>query len=41
MAQIELRGICKTFHVSLRPEGRFAALRGAFVRRRQIVKALE
>jgi len=41
MAQIELSGICKTFKVSQRPEGRFAMLRGAFVRETRLVKALE
>lgn len=41
MPQIELKNICKTFKVSERPEGRFGVLRGAFVRKTKIVKALE
>jgi ABC-2 type transport system ATP-binding protein len=41
MPQIELDGICKTFRVSERPEGRFGMLRGAFVRRTKVIKALE
>lgn len=41
MPQIELRGICKTFTVSERPDGPFAVLRGAFHRRTKTIKALE
>lgn len=41
MAQIELKGICKTFKVSQRPEGRFGMLRGAFARSTRVIKALE
>ncbi|MDF2672024.1 MAG: transporter [Clostridiales bacterium] len=41
MPQIELKGICKTFKVSQRPEGRLGLLRGAFIRETKIVKALE
>lgn len=41
MPQIELNGIYKTFKVSQRPEGRFAALRGAFVRNTRTVQALD
>jgi len=41
LAQIELRHICKTFTVSLRPEGRMSMLRGAFVRRKKVIKALD
>ena len=41
MAQITLEGICKTFKVLERPEGRLGMLRGAFVRRPRLVKALD
>lgn len=41
MAQIELSGICKTFKVSERPDGKFSLLRGALVRQTKIVNALE
>ncbi|HEX2944385.1 MAG TPA: ATP-binding cassette domain-containing protein [Clostridia bacterium] len=41
MAQIELEQICKTFSISKRPEGRFSLLRGAFVRTRETVRALD
>ena len=41
MSQIELKGICKTFKVSQRPEGRFALLRGAFVRSTKVIRALD
>lgn len=41
MSQIELDGICKTFKVLQRPEGRFGMLRGAFVRETKVVKALD
>lgn len=40
MAQIELYGIGKTFHISKRPEGRFGLIRGAFVRHSQEIRAL-
>jgi ABC-2 type transport system ATP-binding protein len=39
--QIVLHSICKTFKVAQRPQGRFAALRGAFVRNTKIVQALD
>jgi ABC-2 type transport system ATP-binding protein len=41
MAQIELSHINKTFTVSLRPDGRMSMLRGAFVRNRKLIKALD
>lgn len=41
MSQIELNGICKTFKVYQRPEGKLGVLRGAFVREPVIVKALD
>jgi len=41
MQQIELNGICKTFSVFERPEGRLGVLRGAFVRKKKIIKALD
>jgi len=41
MAQIELREISKAFRVAERPEGRFGILRGAFVRKHRIIKALD
>lgn len=41
MPQIMLDGICKTFWVSERPEGRFGILRGAFVRKKKEIKALD
>ena len=41
MAQIELSGICKQFTVYERPEGKWGLLRGAFVRNKRIVKALD
>jgi ABC-2 type transport system ATP-binding protein len=41
LAQIELRDICKTFSVSVRPEGRFGVLRGALFRHKKIIKALD
>ncbi len=41
LAQIELGDICKSFWVSERPEGRFSALRGALVRARKEVRALD
>ena len=41
MPQIELDSICKTFKVSERPEGRFGVLKGAFVRKTKIIKALD
>jgi ABC-2 type transport system ATP-binding protein len=41
MAQIDLNGICKTFKISERPEGRFGMLRGAFERRTRLIKALD
>lgn len=41
MPQIELNGICKSFKVFQRPEGRFGLLRGAFSREIKVVKALE
>lgn len=41
MPQIELNGICKTFRVSQRPEGRFGILRGAFLRETKVIKALD
>lgn len=41
MSQIELNGICKTFTVSERLEGPFSVLRGAFHRRKKVIKALE
>ena len=41
MPQIELQDIRKTFTVSLRPEGRFSALRGAIARKKKTVYALE
>ena len=41
MEQIVLHSICKTFKVAQRPQGRFAALRGAFVRNTKIVQALD
>lgn len=41
MPQIMLKGICKTFKVSKRPEGKFGLLRGAFFRKTNLVKALD
>lgn len=41
MSQIKLSGICKTFRVSQRPEGKFGMLRGAFVRQSKLVRALD
>jgi ABC-2 type transport system ATP-binding protein len=41
MPQIELKGICKTFKVSQRPEGKFGMLRGAFVRTTKVIRALD
>jgi len=41
LPQIELRGICKNNTVSIRPEGRAGLLRGAFVRQKKIIKALD
>lgn len=41
MPQIELNGICKTFTVSEKPEGRFGMLRSAFARKNRTVRALE
>ncbi|MEN6312713.1 MAG: ATP-binding cassette domain-containing protein [Clostridiaceae bacterium] len=41
MSQIELSGICKTFKIYQRPEGKFGVLRGAFVRKPVMVKALD
>jgi len=41
MCQIKLEGICKTFRISQRPEGRFGLLRGAFVRHTKEIKALD
>lgn len=41
MSQIQLEGICKSFRISERPEGKFGILRGAFARKTKIVKALE
>ena len=41
MEQIYLSGISKSFYISKRPEGRFSALRGAFRRVREEVKALD
>lgn len=41
MSQIELEQICKTFSISKRPEGRFSLFRGAFVRTREQVRALD
>lgn len=39
--QIELKGICKDYKVSVRPEGRFGVLKGAFVRKTKTIKALD
>jgi len=39
--QIKLHGICKTFRISERPEGRFGMLKGAFVRKTKEIKALD
>lgn len=39
--QIELKGICKNYKISERPEGRFGVLKGAFVRKTKIIKALD
>lgn len=41
MSQIKLNGICKTFKIYKRPEGKFGVLRGAFVRTPVTVNALE
>ena len=41
LPQIELTGICKTFKISERPEGRLAMLRGAFIRSTKFIKALD
>ncbi len=41
MSQIELNGICKTFKISQRPEGRFGMFKGAFLREIKTIKALE
>lgn len=41
MAQIELTGICKTFYVLERPEGKLGTLRGAFIRNKKAVRALD
>jgi ABC-2 type transport system ATP-binding protein len=41
MAQIQLREISKSFRVAERPEGRFGVLRGFFVRKHRIIKALD
>lgn len=41
MPQIKLRNICKTFVISQRPEGKFSTLRGAFVRNKKVVRALD
>lgn len=41
MPQIQLEGICKSFKVFQRPEGRFGLLRGAFSRETKVIKALE
>lgn len=41
MSQIELKGICKTFSISERPEGHFSVLRGVFQRKKKIINALE
>lgn len=41
MSQITLTNISKAFKVAERPEGRFGALRGAFVRNKKEVHALE
>lgn len=38
---ITLSNICKTFKVSQRPQGRFAALRGAFLRQTKTIQALD
>ncbi|MFZ5352015.1 MAG: ABC transporter ATP-binding protein [Bacillota bacterium] len=39
--QICLDGICKTFKISERPEGRFGILKGAFIRKTKEIKALD
>jgi len=41
MAYIELSGICKQYKVYERPEGKWGLLKGAFVRRTRLVKALQ
>lgn len=41
MEQIELQDICKVFRIAERPQGRFAALRGAFVRQTKVIRALD
>ena len=41
MAHIELDGICKTYKVYERPEGRWGILKGAFMRNARIVQALD
>lgn len=41
MSQIKLDGICKTYKILERPEGRLGLLKGAFVRKTKIIKALE
>lgn len=41
MSQIKLEQISKTFSISKRPEGRFGLLRGAFIRTREQVRALD
>ena len=41
MEQIKLREISKSFFVNKRPEGRLAAFRGAFIRNREEIKALD
>lgn len=41
MPQIELSGICKTFTIRERPEGRFSALRSMVKRQKREVKAIQ
>lgn len=41
MSQIQLEGICKSFRIFERPEGKLGVIRGAFARKTKIIKALE
>lgn len=41
MPHIELSNICKNYTVYERPEGKFGLLKGAFIRNKKIVKALQ
>jgi len=41
LEQIRLEGVSKSFFINKRPGGKFAALRGAFIREREEIKALD